>query len=90
MADDPLDDAIRGFAVAAKASGRKPGVAADEQPQAAHRALTDAIAAQENVAGHRWPPALRDVCPMKSRCRDVLRFPALTPSRRSRRPSIAP
>ena len=52
MADDPLDDAIRAFAVAAKASGRKPGAAADEQLQAAHRALTEAIAAQEKAAVH--------------------------------------
>jgi hypothetical protein len=38
MADDPLDDAIRAFAVA------------DEQLHAAHRALTEAIAAQEKAA----------------------------------------
>jgi hypothetical protein len=50
MADDPLDDAIRAFAVAAKASGKKPGAAADEQLHAAHRALTEAIAAREKGA----------------------------------------
>jgi hypothetical protein len=50
MADDPLDDAIRTFAVAAKASGKKPGAASDEQLQTAHGALTEAIASQEKAA----------------------------------------
>ena len=84
MADDLLDEAIRAFAVAAKASGNKPGATADEQLQVAHRALTEAMAAHEKApvqAGqfHLVADLLRQMMRWSLRPNVDLRLDGLTP-----------